>query len=194
MDGLTESSLSRLYQKHKDSDAGTISAFRGERTRKENLDLNKKLKWLLIGGGYSVTEIDGIWTENYGKPDQKEVKERSFIVFDRKQSGKLKDDLIKFGRMFDQEAITYWNRKSGNYVVIGTNKNGFLGDGGIKQLSTPMFGQDGKMYSKISGRPFIFSECVSGEFAFDDDLLKHSIYVRQFMENEYERTQREKYD
>mgnify|MGYP000469564180 CR=1 FL=1 len=34
---LNESSLSRLWKKYQDSDSGTITAFRGEYSKKENL-------------------------------------------------------------------------------------------------------------------------------------------------------------
>lgn len=51
---------------------------------------NSELKAALLGAGYSVTAIDGVYIEQYGTPNAKRVKEASFIVFDYKNTGKLK--------------------------------------------------------------------------------------------------------
>lgn len=78
---LNESSLSRLWKKYQDSDSGTITAFRGEYSKKENLARNAELKAALLGAGYSVTSVDDVYIENYGSANEKPVKEKSFIVY-----------------------------------------------------------------------------------------------------------------
>lgn len=155
---LTESSLSRLWQKHQEYDAGTISAYRSERTNAENRKLSGELRNILIGVGYSVTEIDGVYTENYGTKDAVDVKERAFIVFDHKNKKNLKQNLMKLGAKYGQDSITYWDVKEKTYYLIGTRQGGYPGLGRAERLGKPMFGQSGEFHSKISGRPFVFKE------------------------------------
>lgn len=187
---LTESSLSRLWQKHKDYDAGTITAYRGERTNSENRSLNAKLKSALLGGGYSVTEIDGVYTENYGTKDARDVKERAFIVFDHKKSGKLYADLKRLGEMYDQDSITFWDVKKKQYKIIGTSKRDTAYPKYRQEivLGKPMFGVDGEFHSKISGRPFVFKES-EGFYMFghrlDDTILNYNTPHKQLHSRTY---------
>lgn len=122
MESINESSLSRLWRKYKESDSGTITAFRGERSRKENIANNAKLQAVLVGAGYSVTSVDSVYIENYGTPDAKQVKEKSFIVFDYKNTGKLKKDLMRLGELYDQDSITFNDVSEGTYYLIGTSR------------------------------------------------------------------------
>ena len=187
---LTESSLSRLWKKHKEYDAGTITAYRGERTNSENRSLNAKLKSALLGGGYSVTEIDGIYTENYGTKDARDVKERAFIVFDHKASGKLYSDLKRLGEMYDQDSITFWDVKKKQYKIVGTSKRDTAYPKYRQEivLGKPMFGVDGEFHSKISGRPFVFKES-EGFYMFghrlDDTILNYNTPHKQLHNRVY---------
>jgi hypothetical protein len=176
-DFLTESSLSRLWKKYKECDSGTISAFRGYRTHKENMAKHHELVGKLLGAGLSVTKIQGTFIENYDTPYAKEVHELSLIVFDYKNHGKLKDVLMKLGAEFEQESITYCNAETGDYYLIGcldtvkiTDENGNVAirkaypQKGVEiRLGKSMFGEGGKFFSKINGRPFVFKESHENE-------------------------------
>lgn len=168
-----ESSLSRIYKHVTEHDSGTISAFRyaescgkGERyTKKQNLDRNAKLKAQLLSKGYGVTAIDGVYVENYGTKEARDVKEDSFIVIDLKDKGNLKKDLISLGTQYEQDSITY-SKPNGEYYLISTNKCplGYPGSGKIGvelKLGKPFFGKDGEFHSKINGRPFVFKESTN---------------------------------
>lgn len=167
---LEESSLSRIWKHTKEHESGTISAFRyapecgnGQPySRKQNENRNAKLKAQLLSLGYGVTAIDGVYIENYGSSDAREVNEDSFIVIDLKDKGSLKNDLIKLGEQYEQDSITF-SSASGEYYLIGTNKcpNGYPGYKKENKLGKPMFGEKGEFHSKINGRPFVFKECVN---------------------------------
>ena len=176
---ISESSLSRLYSKYKQCDSGTITGYRAENTTQKNKENNAKLKAALVGGGFSVTAINGYTTENYGSADEKRVAEKSFIVFDRNNTGNLKQTLIKLGRYFDQDSITFSDAQTGQYYLIGTSKreNSYPGYNVEKLLGKPMFGQDGEFYSSIRGRPFVFTECAQ---PFDDTRLNYHSAHNQF--------------
>ena len=165
---FNESSLSRIWKMTNEHDSGTISAFRSARDCNEgeeySLSDNKKnsslLKSKLLSLGYGVTKIDGAYIENYGTDKAVEVKEDSYIVVDIKDSGNLKEDLIKLGTLFEQDSITY-QTKGQKYFLISTNKCpfGYPGSGKIGveiELGKSIFGKDGEFHSKINGRPFVF--------------------------------------
>lgn len=176
---LNESSLSRLWKKYQDCDSGTITAFRGEYSKKENLARNAELKTALLGAGYSVTSIDGVYIENYGSANEKPVKEKSFIVFDHKKTGKLKDDLKRLGLRYDQDSITFNSVSDGNYYLIGTSKrdDSYPGFGKEIKLGKPMFGKSGEFHSSVKGRPFVFEETEDcSPHAYNDVLTNYSTW------------------
>lgn len=177
---LRESSLSRLYQHYKEHDSGTISAYRGERTKAENKENSKKLKNYLLSNGYSVTQIQGAYEETDEDGNKKLVKEMSYIVVDIKDKGSLKKVLVDAGRKFNQEAITF-SEKGGDYYLI-------MCDSGEEiKLGKPMFGKDGEIISKINGRPFIFTECEDiDRHTYNDTLNNYNpLIVRKKLKDNY---------
>jgi len=176
---VNESSLNRVWKHSQEHDTGTISAFRyakdcgdGERY---SLDDNKKrsseLKSKLLASGYGVTLVKGTYIENYGKDNEQEVQEDSYLVVDLKDSGNLKKDLIKFGSQYEQDSITF-SEKSGEYYLISSNKcpSGYPGNGTIGKevkLGKPLFGAKGEFHSKINGRPFVFESIGTFETLLD---------------------------
>ena len=177
---LSESSLSRLWRKYKEFDSGTISACRGEYNKAENAKRTAQLKTFLVAKGFSVTAIDGVFIENMGTPKEKKVKEKSFIVFDRNDTGKLKETLLKLGEKFDQDSITFSDVSEGNYYLIGTTKREGVSPKYHEEcrLGKPMVGEGGIFHSSMKGRPFVFSEEteVNEEYHdIDDNILKYNI-------------------
>ena len=165
---INESSLSWVWRHVTEHDSGTISAFRyaadcGEGkvySLSENKKRNSALKAKLLSMGYGVTEINGVYIENYRSANERPVKEQSFLVIDLKDGGNLKKDLIKLGAAFDQDSITF-SRPNGDYFLISTNTcpNGYPGHGRIgveNKLGKPMFGKKGEFHSMVNGRPFVF--------------------------------------
>ena len=150
---LNESSLSRIYNHYTKHDSGTISAFRSARdcgmgekyTKSENMQRSSQLKSKLLTMGYSVTRINGVYIENYNTPNEIPVNEVSYLVVDINDTGNLKNDLIKLGKYFDQDSITFSN-PSGEYYLISSNncEQGYPGNGQIGveiKLGKPMFGK-----------------------------------------------------
>lgn len=104
---LLESSLSRIYSLYLKHDSGTISAFRHNFSKSENLSRSYRLKNILESKGYSVTKIDGVYIENYKSKNEKEVHEESYIVIDINDKGDLETVLRKLGEQFLQDSITF---------------------------------------------------------------------------------------
>lgn len=157
---LLESSLSRIYSLYLKHDSGTISAFRHNFSKSENLSRSHRLKTILENKGYSVTKIDGVYIENYKSNNEKEVHEESYIVIDINDKGDLETVLRKLGEQFLQDSITF-TKKGGNYELIGTTpykgeNEPWPGNGKREQLGKPMMGEGGEFYSSIRNRPFKF--------------------------------------
>jgi len=168
---MYESGLSRVYKHAQKHSIGTITAFRdatecnrGDQiTKKENKKRNAILRAKLLKSGYGVTSIDGSWINDYDSGNRVVTKEDSYLVVDLKNKGKLREDLMKFGKMFEQDSIVYSEAGSNMFILIATNEcdNGFPGFGEFgKEVELGVFkgGKDGAIFSTVNGRPFLFDK------------------------------------
>ena len=140
-------------------------------------DASEIIKTLLASS--EKTSIDGVYIENYGSANEKPVKEKSFIVFDHKKTGKLKADLKRLGLRYDQDSITFNSVSDGNYYLIGTSKrdDSYPGFGKEIKLGKPMFGKSGEFHSSVKGRPFVFEETEDySSHAYNDVLTNYSTW------------------
>ena len=169
-----------MYKHYLEHDSGTISGYRGENTKAENQENNKKLKNFLLANGYAVTQIQGTYEETDPKGNKKVVKEMSFIVIDINDTGKLKKVLTTAGKRFKQEAVTF-SEKGGDYYLIMC----FTGE--EYKLGSPMFGKDGKIISKVRGRPFIFTESEEiDNHTYNDTLENYNpLILRYHIKNHF---------
>ena len=130
---IVESGLSRLTHWMDLYDCGTITAFRGEYTKAENLKRNKSLQAKLLSKNYNITVVKGAYIENMGTPKEKEVKEDTFFVVDAKERGTLKEDLKKFGEEFDQDSVLFIPKGGQTSLLIGTSKMKIIGQLMVKK-------------------------------------------------------------
>ena len=174
----------KLVTKH---DSGTISAFRskpdcgnGQRSTKfENRVRNGTLKSKLLTMGYGVSKIDVVNIQNVGYSNASKVNEESFLVIDMKDSGKLKHDLIRLGKFFDQDSVTL-SKPSGKYYMISTSicPDGYSDNGSFGKsvkLGSQFFGKEGGFYSSVDGRPFVI-EKINPNFAVLTDYSVNEIH------------------
>lgn len=112
---LLEDKVDRLIKIHSKNGYGIISAFRGDKTREENLERTEKLKkdlgnmgWsytIAYGGGFQEKENPGEF--DVSKPKFNEI---SVIVYNHNRKNKeadLKQDLIFLGKKYNQDDIYY---------------------------------------------------------------------------------------
>ncbi len=114
---FNESTYNRVMGYMDKYDTGTISAFHGHEApnarvdnRSKSTELGKDLKAL----GYTYFMVGGSFMEMLDKegndiPEnlQKNRKEWTYFVVDRNDTGKLKDDLVKLGSKYGQEAVLF---------------------------------------------------------------------------------------
>lgn len=165
---LNESSLSRVVHHMEKHDCGTITAHRAKEgcggpdakpySREDNKKRNRQLHAMLETLGYGTTEVDGTYIENFGTPNEVEVKEDVFFVVDLKDRGKLEEDLRRLGELYNQDSILYIP-KGEMGMLIGTNNcSTFLGFGQKMPFSTRSFGKPAEFMTKVRNRPFVFEE------------------------------------
>lgn len=154
---------SNLEQNFKNFDFGIITAWRdddgcGDGTptplSKKRSD-NKALQSAL--NRYTVIQGKGVYIENYGTPDAKQVLEDVFVVFDVKNSGSLERDIKKLGAKYNQDSVLV-GKAGKSAELIGTSKcpNAYIKFGSKEKLGTAKFGKKGEFYTTVNNKPFTF--------------------------------------
>lgn len=159
---ILESSLSRIQGKLTNHAIGAITAFRGNLTRNENLQRNKKLLAQLLRHEFQVTTVKGSYIEGYGSENEQEVGETSFVVVNPTKGddqGVLEAALIELGTEYEQDSILSVPFK-GEAVLVGTsaNEDAFPSQGTKVKVGEAQFGVEGEFFSRVRGRPFKFAE------------------------------------
>lgn len=165
---INESSLSRVVHHMANHDCGTITAHRAKEgcggpddkpySREDNKKRNRQLYAILESLGYGVTEVDGAYIENFGKPNAIEVTEDVYFVVDLKDKGDLEKNLTRLGEQFDQDSIMFIP-KGEMGILIGTNQcSDYPGYGKKMPFSSRSFGKPGEFMTKVRNRPFIFED------------------------------------
>lgn len=182
---LNESGLARLAKHMAEHDCGTITAFRSKEgcagpedmpyTKPDNQRRNRQLYANLQMMGYAATAVHGAYIENYGTPDAKEVRENVYFVVDIRDTGRLRDDLIKLGAKYQQDSILFIPVGGRGSILIGTNDcpNSYPGFGKEVKFNDRKMGQGGEFMTKVNGRPFMFESTLL-ETVVEDNYYKHA--------------------
>lgn len=158
-----ESSLDGIRRKLQEHDAGAMTAFRSDNSPNETWERSRGFRAFLTDRRYSVMMVKGSYIENYGTGSAQEVAEEVLFAVDHKDTGKLKDDLIKLGRLADRDSVL-WMPKGESGVLVGTSKreDAYPRYSHSIDFSGSMWGvATGAFFSRILGRRFLFVEGVS---------------------------------
>ena len=95
---ITEDSLNRLQEVHRKNGYAIVSACRNEFTKEENEKRTNQLKEILQKSSFSFKKVLGGFIETKEDGSKKEVKEKSFIIYNYDKDGNVaeKDKLFKF--------------------------------------------------------------------------------------------------
>jgi hypothetical protein len=102
---LDEISLSRILHHDENTEFGTLSAERPNKTPEQNHKDNKELETSLRSHGYGVSHLNGTWKNDDGTVSG----EHSLMVMARPQHkpGELLNHLKQYGAKYNQEAILH---------------------------------------------------------------------------------------
>lgn len=169
---VNESSLSRLHAHMKEHDAGTITAYRSEYTKKENQQRNQSLLAKLSAKRYQITGVMGSYIENWGQgPEkEKEVREHVYFVVDANDTGTLEADLRQLGEEFEQDSIMFIPKGQSTGILWGTSKKPglFIAYGKNLSLSNAVWGERGEFMTKVKNRPFFFESVETEEIVLPE--------------------------
>ena len=156
---LKEITLTRVFRhfQNKEIPIAIITAFRNERTYKDNKAKNIVLASKIKNFGYGYVYVDGYWVETDKETGEKiDVKEDSILIIGQKNdNGKMKGFLKKLIKEYNQEAAIFKNE--------GTSSIGLLDSfGNISIISNKFSLKELEIgYTKLrgrGGRTFSFSE------------------------------------
>lgn len=130
---LNETTLKKMLTKHSDAGYIIITAFRGEFDYPQNVKRNQKLKADIDKSGYSYIPVWGGFIETDSNTgEQKEVKERSFVVLNFKRGTNEPvgntDGIMKLGKLlckkYAQESYLYKpaGESTKSYYITSTGK------------------------------------------------------------------------
>ena len=156
---MQESSLSRIKSKSDKSGIATMSADRGNLSRKQNQARAKQLQKDIRGKfGRGPTKLKGSYDEKDEKTgESRKVKEKSFAI-DRGKMGKrkFKKEVKKLGKKYGQDSVLTQTKKT---ATLHSTRKGGLGPKtkgiGVGKFRAQRKNPDGQ--SQIKGK--VFSYC-----------------------------------
>lgn len=122
---LQEIKLSRVLRHFKTDEypVGTITAFRGDTPRAQNVSNNKKLAESLRSAGYGYVFVDGGWKETQNDGSVIDVKEDSILVIGRpNDNGKLRALLLSKAKEYNQDGFLF--KPEGSTKIFIVDKSG----------------------------------------------------------------------
>ena len=122
---LQEIKLARVHKhfKTKDYPVGTITAFRGDATRQQNVSNNKKLAQSLRSAGYGYVFVDGGWKETQDDGSVLDVQEDSILVIGQQNDqNKLYNLLLKKAKEYNQDGFLF--KPEGSISIFIVDKFG----------------------------------------------------------------------
>jgi len=185
---LLESSLSRIYRYVAKHDCAILTAFREVKkhcisshddkpygaiyTSAEKRARNDQLEAALLGFGYGITPIRGLWIDNFGTPSAVTNKEESFFVVNRKDDPKFIENIITLGKYFCQASVLLKPKDEDKAYLYGTNTENFPGLNNKMELGPFRAGFERMFMSSIRGRNFSFDSDPTDGFTPDPTVIK----------------------
>lgn len=198
---LQEDCFFALCQKYQNVDCGRISAWNVNKANEANRENTAKLKALLLGAGFSVTTVesqyyDFVYSAMTHEPcfvDPSFFKKQlvmgySFLVFDYKNTGRLRELLVRLGRFYSQEKITYHNAAANQFYMIRTrpNKRGHLRQRHNIEFNASEFKNNAEFLAKKTLHFAMIEEKIIQQYhEYDDTLLTYTSPHKQVLVNEF---------
>ena len=157
---MQESSLSRIKSKSDKSGIATMSADRGNLSRKQNQARAQQLQKDIRGKfGRGPTKLKGSYDERDEKTgESRKVKEKSFAI-DRGKMGKrkFKKEVKKLGKKYGQDSVLTQTKKT---ATLHATRKGGLGPKtkgiGVGEFRAQKKNPEGQ--SQIKGKVFSYSK------------------------------------
>lgn len=207
---LQEDCFFELCRKYQLVDCGRISAWNVNKSNANNMENTAQLKALLLGAGFSATTVESqyvgfVYCGSMGNEpcfiDPPPFKKQriigySFLVFDDKNTGRLRELLVRLGRFYAQEKITYHNAAANQFYMIRTrpNKRGHIRQRHKIEFNASEFKNNAEFLAKKTLHFAMIEERIIQQYhEYDDTLLKYTSPHKQVLVNEFKRWQNKSY-
>jgi hypothetical protein len=163
---INEASLNRIHQHTHGRNIGIMSAFRGERTSAENETHHRELGNKIRKAGFGYIKAHGGYYENKGTPEERYVKEKSYIVVGKRghDNGNLLGHMKKWGTEHNQDGIIHKSHDNEEATHHGLKK-------GVDTFSAgkwhPQRHGEYATYIRGGKRNFQFGESVETPIEYD---------------------------
>ena len=158
---LDEGGLSRVISRAKDKKQShaTVSAERGDKSKKENKARSKQLEKDLRGRGYGPKKTTGTYSEKDSKTGKEtKVKERSyFVTSGKKGKRKFKKDMKKVAAKHNQDSVLVKQKGSSTAKLHATRKGGL---GKSKSATAGKLKAKKGEFSTQVGKKHMTYECI----------------------------------
>ena len=155
---MQESSLSRIKSKSDKGGIATMSADRGNLSRKQNQARAKQLQKDIRGKfGRGPTKLKGSYDEKDEKTgESRKVKEKSFAI-DRGKMGKrkFKKEVKKLGKKYGQDSVITQSKGGGDATLKRTRKGG-LPKKNIKLGKMKPQGKNPEGETQVKGKTYTY--------------------------------------
>ena len=157
---ISEASMGRLYQHFKDGDCiAIVSAFRGERSKSENMKLTKELRVMTLGAGFGYNKVIGGYSEKLDDGTVVNIDdEHSTVIYAKPEREKeLRRFVESLGKKYKQDSVLFIgsDRKA---KWIFTRPDNFMNKpvGSTLELGEFHPRQIGMYFTKIGKKHFSF--------------------------------------
>lgn len=156
---INEASSNRVHQRIENRNIGMITAHRAENTTEENRKNNSDLEDSIRKAGHGFVKVNGHYTENRGTPQEKHVKERSYLVIGKKgdDNGALKGFLLKHGEKHKQDSVLHKAAGDETAKLHGTKEGGWPGKGQTHDVGKFHPDRAGEFHSSMRGAKKTFA-------------------------------------
>jgi|TARA_Y100000034_G_C6788051_1_gene352631 hypothetical protein len=152
---LQEASKRSVSRQKKQYESGrsiaAISAYRGDRSKKENKEADKKLAKQIRASGHGYVRVHGTYPEEHDG-ERVVVKEPSYVIHskgdDKKDHVKLKKLAKKLAAHHGQESVLVASKKHGSRLH-GTKKKSWPGRGKSVDVGTMHPGKGGDFHTRM---------------------------------------------
>ena len=182
-DSLNEASLGRLYQHFNDGDCiAIVSAFRGERSKSENMKLTKELRAMVLGAKFGYNKVIGGYSEQLEDGTTVDIDdEHSTIIYASPEREKeLRTFVVSLGKKYKQDSVLFIG-KDRKAKWIFTRPDNFMNKpvGSTEDLGDFHPAKIGKYFTKIGKKHFSFV-IKEGEITrwTESDIMPTTIEMR----------------
>ena len=163
---LNESSLSKIHKYRQTCDTGAISTMRPKKTRAvARKEINLLISELQKKGFVAIKTV-GYYQGG---------SEQSLFVADPKFNGNLKETLIEYGKLFNQDTILFRPKGGKSRLIVTRGKK--FGNETQDSHASSYGSSTSANYSKVGGRTF------SDTIDIDDDFWPESVNFDTMVKN-----------